>query len=222
VNGLIKENFQYKHAKASWMSAWEAFRLVGYLAGIGAAEGNIDSVMRAGKFNKIYEEVLSPPAGRSDFRSCVPMIYTLVNGIELFIKACEYAAYPERVRTAPPKVPDLLAAFAAAPYPKDEFFVALARVYTGGAPPDLLRRFLAQSGLSAADLLTTRRHISDNGFFTTLERYQPLLFDQAEGRVFFAEVLAAVEPVIPRAGALAGDIDDDGHPGRLVQALLVA
>jgi hypothetical protein len=76
--------------------------------------------------------------------------------------------------------------------------------------------------MTAADLLTARRHISYDGFFTVIERYQPMLFDRDEGKNFFAAALAGVKPVVPRAEAYANDIDDDGNPGRLVKALLVA
>lgn len=217
----VKENFNYKHAKASWMSAAEAFKLVGYLSEIGAAEGSIDSLMRAGKYNKFFEDAAAPPQGQSDFRSCVPLIYTLINGIEMFIKACEYAAYPERVPAAPSKLPALIAAFDRAPYPKDASILALVHTYTGEGAPDLLKRFLARSGLTVADLLMIRRHISNHGFFTAIERYQPLLFDSEEGKRFFAMVLADVTPVIPLTTAFAAAIDDDGNPGRPVKMLLV-
>jgi hypothetical protein len=216
-----KENFNYKHAKSSWMSALEAFKLVGYLAEIGAAEGSIDSFMREGKFNQFYEEVAKPPEGQSDFRTCVPLVYTLINGIELYIKACEYAAYPERVPKAPPKLTDLLAAFAAAPYPKDEIVKGFINTYTT-AVPSLLERFLTGSGKTIADLLRMRRHYSFNGFFAAIEQYEPLLFDRAEGKHFFAELLADVTPVIPIVEAFVNGIDEEGNPGLLVKELLVA
>ncbi|MDR1962108.1 MAG: hypothetical protein LBQ16_07490 [Gracilibacteraceae bacterium] len=208
---------RYKHAKSSWMSARESFALADYLAGVGEAEGSIDPVMREGKFRQYYQEVQAPPEGQSDFRSCVPLVYSILNGIELFIKACEYAAYPWRA----PKVrafPSLLQAYAEGPYPKEQAFGHLIETYTGDGGPDLLRKFLAGSGQTLRDLLTVRRHISYDGFFTALERYNPLFYTRAEGREFFRTVKSDVTPVILSAQALAKDIDDDGNPGALVKA----
>ncbi|MDR1603775.1 MAG: hypothetical protein LBS10_03150 [Gracilibacteraceae bacterium] len=222
MNGQ-KENFNYKHAKSSFMSALESFKLVHYLADIGEKEGNVDSVMRAGKFNQYFEEVLDLAPGQSDFRSAVPLVYTLLNGIELFIKGCEYTAYPERVPKAPPKLANLLTAFRGAVYPKPEPVVRLVEIYTTGEGiPALLARFLEKNGKAMNDLLTVRRFISYDGFFNVIEQYEPLLFGQAEGREFFAAVRAAVESALAPVETLMNDIDEDGFPGSLAKAMFVA
>ncbi|MDR0514792.1 MAG: hypothetical protein LBG81_06500 [Coriobacteriaceae bacterium] len=213
-----KENFNHKHAKSSWMSASDDFTLIREFAEVGAREGSIDSIMKEGKYGQFLAVAGEPPQGMSDFRSCITLVYAIYNGIELYLKAYEYAAYPERAPKAPPKFCDLLARYQEAPWKKDDCAAFIDR-YTGKDAPELLQRFLKASGLSVEELLVMRRQINNANFFSLLESYKPLLYSPEEGKEFFAALEREVTPLMEDSQAKYKDIDDDGVPGDVVAAL---
>jgi len=217
---VVKENFNLKQAKSAWLSAADDFKMVAALAEIGAAQGSIDSYMKEGDYGA-FAEAYDIPADSSNFQSCVPLLYCLVNGIELFIKASEYAAYPDRAPNRPQKLPELIEAFKSAPYPKNEAVLALVEKYTGDQAPELMQRFLENSGKSMADLLVMRRHIGTGNFFSALEAFEPLVYTEEEGRLFFSALHDELSAVIACTDELFFDIDEDGNPGALVEALHV-
>ena len=211
-----KENFNYKHAKSSWMSAADDFKLVAHAGDIGVAEGNIDEMMNAGSFAEYSELIGSPPKGQGNFQAFIPFMYETLNGIELYIKACEYVAYPERVPQAIRKFPELLAAWSGAAYPKDQVAQTFISKYTGTALPALLGRFLAASGKQTSDLFSIRRYVSHSNFARVMSEYKPLFYTVDEGREFFAELLKDVTPMLANCVELQGCIDDDGNPNEQI------
>jgi hypothetical protein len=237
----LKENFNYKHAKSSWLSASQDFKIVLSLAQAGEEAGSIDDIMRNGEYGDIIGRIgamrgvepggaggtagasgaadAAGAAGASDFLSCVPLLYMLLNGIELYVKAYEYAAWPERQPKAPRKFPELLATFKASEYPKDEAVVSFIDAWTAGAWPDLPQRFLDGSGLSIADLLGMRRHISANNLDAVLGSYRSLPFTPEEGREFFKELKEGCGLMIDSTDGLFEAIDDDGNPNEQILAL---
>ncbi|MDR2493558.1 MAG: hypothetical protein LBD25_08935 [Coriobacteriales bacterium] len=217
----LKENFNYKHAKSSWMSAAESLRLVAHLCDIGVVDGNLDSFMMEGSYHNYVVELGAPPAGTSYFAACVPMVFALLNSIELSIKGYEYAAYPQRAPRSPQRLSDLLDLFNAASYPKDPAVDALARKYTGDSAPELIVRFLAQSGMKVGDLLAMRRFINNNNFFNVVEPFEQFCYGTEEGKRFFEEVGKDVAPARAGISGLIAAIDDDGVPSGAVLALML-
>ena len=217
----VNENFSYKHAKASWITAFENFTLVKSFAEVGSRDGTIDSIMEEGNYRIYLEEMGASEEGYGNFVSCIPMIYTMLKGIELYIKAYEYVGYPERMPTAPKKLPELVEVFSAASYEKDAEVVAFIEKYTNRQPPQLIDRFLKNSGKTMDDLLAARLQISVAGFFTTLMQYEPMAFTLEEGRVFFQELLEDIKPAITSCEKLLADIDENGVPGSLIAGLAI-
>ncbi len=216
-----EENFTYKHAKSSWITAYEHLSIVETLAKRGIEEGSLDSLMQA-ENDLDYRDRFSESGIANNFLACVPLLFLLLRAIELYIKAFEYVAYPSSVPKKPYKLRDLVALYSAAPYrkiPADEAFI---RKYTSDdGVPNLVSRFLKASGKSMDDLLTMRLHISKAGLDRTLSDFTSLSFDESEGRDFFRELKEDIAPLLSSCNALQSDIDAEGIPGSLVEGFAV-
>jgi len=213
------EEFRYKHAKSAWMSAIESFEIARGLAETGVDEGNIDAFMMAGSYRVYVEDVGAPPAGTSNFLTLVPLTFSVINGIELAIKAYQYAGHPDVAPRTMPKLPELIKQFKA-DFPQEGLFGAFIDKYTNeAAMPALLARFLQENKLTALEFTGARRYLNNTNFFTVIEKYGPVFFTPGEGKAYFTELIADLKPVLARLAVLEADIDSEGVPGSLIQAL---
>ncbi|MDR2197772.1 MAG: hypothetical protein LBO07_07430 [Coriobacteriales bacterium] len=218
-NPTTYDSYRYVHAKSSWMSALEAFRLVEEAASLGAKSGNIDAYLQGLDYDENQRRLGDIPDGTSDFRATVPVLYLLTNGIDLMLKAFLYAGHPDRQPRTVPKTPELVAAFAAE-FSELTSLQAFVVTYTdSGLLPGLFAEFLAANEMDIAAFLSQRRHLSNTSFFTILERYRSFPYRWEDGRVFYAQLAEKLKQVIPLLQELQTDIDSDGNPGVKVLAL---
>jgi len=222
-NERVEENFSYKHAKSSWMSAIEHLALVETLAGVGEREGSIDSALQASNYQDYLAGLSDPGLHKNNFLACVPLLFAILRSIELYIKACEYVGYPKRVPTRPINLPELLDIFSRATYEKDPAVEVFIEKYTSDdLLPELVSRFLEGSDKTMNDLLRVRLQLTDLALYRVLSEYESMVYDIEEGKAFFSELKHDILPVISSAEKLQGNIDENGIPGSLVLKLIVA
>jgi hypothetical protein len=216
---IVMETYRYIHAKSSWMSAREALQLAEKLAEMGAEDGNIDSYMRQGVYGEYLREAGELEFGTSDFIATVPLVYMILNGVELILKGCFYATHPDEAPAGPLKLPALLESFSEG-FKGDAVIEDFVRTYTKDELlPELLTGFLQENGMSLDDLYGERRFLNTSSFYHILDRYGSQLYTWEEGRPFYQKVLKDTRSVLPLIEELQADIDSDGIAGEKVRAL---
>jgi hypothetical protein len=213
------DSYRYIHAKSSWMSAIEDFRVVKKLAETGEASGNVDALLPPEAAEEYRLVVGTPVKDTSDFLATVPALYLLTDGIDLMIKAFFYAGHPKRQPRAVLKTAQLLQAFAEEFGELTDLQTFVATYTDDDKLPPLFASFLAANEMSVAEFLKGRSHLRSAGFFDILERYRPFSYRWEDGRVFYAQLSKDLERVIAPLVELQTDIDSDGNPGPKVLAL---
>jgi hypothetical protein len=213
------ETYRYIHAKSSWMSAREALLLAEKLAEMGAEDGNIDSYMRQGVYGEYLQETGELEFGTSDLIATVPLVYMILNGVELILKGCHYAAHPDEAPSGPLKLSAMLEDFSR-DFTGDAAISDFVRTYTEDERlPELLVKFLQANGMNLKDLYGERRFLNNSSFYQILDRYKSYPHAWDEGRTFYQEVLRDVQSVLPLIEELQADIDSEGVAGDRVRAL---
>ncbi|MDR1016768.1 MAG: hypothetical protein LBL67_04820 [Coriobacteriales bacterium] len=218
-----EEHFKLKHAKSMWMSAEQNLGIARDLAKMGGKEGNLEEYMAEGGYGNYLAEVVRPPRGQGNFISTVPLFYAIYNGIELALKAYDFAAYPEEKLKKVYKTPELVERVSARSIANDLSIMPLVDKYMDFVSlPPLLRDFLTANQMDVAAVLAKRRFIGSNNWFNAVEGYQDFFYTAEQGKAYFAEVLADVEPAVAVVERLMDDIDEDGVAGKLVSTLEAA
>jgi hypothetical protein len=213
------ETYRYIHAKSSWMSAREALQLAEKLAEMGAEDGNIDSYMRQGVYGEYLREAGELEFGTSDFIATVPLVYMILNGVELILKGYSYAAHPEVAPSGPPKLSVIREGFFR-DFTGESTISDFVRTYTEDDQlPGLLARFLQRNEMVLDDLYRERRFLNTSSFYHILDRYASYPYTWDEGRPFYQKVLDDVRSVLPLIEGLQADIDSEGVAGEKVKAL---
>jgi hypothetical protein len=213
------ETYRYIHAKSSWMSAREALLLAEKLAEMGAEDGNIDSYMRQGVYGEYLRTTGELEFGTSDFVATVPLVYMILNSVELILKGCHYASHPDKAPRGPLKLPAMLEDFSR-DFTGDAMIGDFVKTYTEDERlPELFAKFLQDNGMNLKDLYGERRFLNNSSFYQILDRYKSYPYVWDEGRLFYQEVLRRVQSVLPLVEELQADIDSEGVAGDKVRAL---
>ncbi|MDR1713983.1 MAG: hypothetical protein LBR39_07540 [Coriobacteriales bacterium] len=210
--------YQYVHAKSAWMSARDDFKAVALLAETGAAEGSLDSIMKQGSYAEYLAVVGEPEAGTSDFRTVIPCLFTLVNGIELTAKGFAYVGRPDD-KPKILKFREVLANFEAE-FPGQTEMLALIDAYVAeSVASPLFASFLTANDLDGVSFFDTRRILKNVDVVNLIERYQPLYYSVAEGQAFFTQLAADVAGKPELLDKLQASIDEEGRPNPETSAL---
>jgi hypothetical protein len=213
------ETYRYIHAKSSWMSAREALLLAGKLAEMGAEDGNIDSYMCQGVYGEYLRETGELEYGTSDFVATVPLVYMVLNSVELILKGYHYAAHPDEAPRDPLKLPAMLEGFSR-DFTGEAAISDFVEIYTKDEKlPELLMKFLQAQEMCLRDLYGERRFLNNSSFYHILNRYKTYPYPWDEGRLFYQKVLEDTQNVLPFIEELQADIDSEGVAGDKVGAL---
>jgi hypothetical protein len=218
-----KEEFRYKHAKSSWMSAIDNLDIVREICSLGARDGNIEDYMKEGGYGAYVFELGEPPEGQGNFISATPVVYALYNAMEMILKGYEHAAYPNARMTKVYKLPELIKNFKERAYSSEaEMNGFLDKYLNDDKLPALMAAFFKESGKTVDDIVNMRRYIGTNNYFNAVtDNFKALYYTPEEGKAFFNEVLDDIKPVGEHVTALQLDINEDGKPGELVSALQI-
>ncbi|MDR3316427.1 MAG: hypothetical protein LBS98_08175 [Coriobacteriales bacterium] len=219
---MSTENYPFIHAKSSWMSAHETLRLAQKLAEIGAAEGNIDSYMRQGVYDDYLQAFGEPEEGSSNFIATVPLLYAMTNALELLVKGLMYVSHPKAVSKRIYKTPELIKKVREE-HPAETDILCFIDAYgsTDGLP-ELFAEFLKENELSIEDFYGVRRYFAQTSFFSIVDRYKPIFYTVAQGRLFYQRVLDDIHAIMPTLEALKDGINEDGIPDAHVRGLYVS
>jgi hypothetical protein len=211
--------YRYVHAKSSWMSARDELVMVAEMAELGEKDGNLDAMMKDGLYGAYLAEVEAPEPGYSFFISVVPMVYSLLNSIELTMKAFNYVGHPTEAPKNVLKFADYLDKFHA-DFSEQTIFTTFIDTYTQQDNlPVLLKDFLVANDMQICDLFNIRRNTKSTSFFTLVEPFKPYPYSPEQGKAFFAQVKADASKIHQLLDCLQAGIDEDGNPTPAIEEL---
>jgi hypothetical protein len=175
--------------------------------------------MRQGVYGEYLQEAGELEFGTSDLVATVPLVYMILNSVELILKGYHYASHPNEAPSGPLKLPAMLEDFSR-DFTGDTAISDFVRTYTEDERlPELLVKFLQANGMGLKDLYGERRFLNNSSFYHILDHYQSYPYAWDEGRLFYQEVLRDVQSVLPLIEELQADIDSEGVAGDKVRAL---